>query len=298
MIQSLFIFNYSLPNESLELNGDDFPLHVWSTEVDVRNSDDVKTGENGISSGNTWYGKRTFHMEGDILASNSAEYITKRRHLLRILTPKSHLGPNTPFGVMDITFDGMSEKVQAEFTLDSYPEIPMEALSPSYGHFQINLRAPDPRLYTVEKSVNLQPQTTVGYRAYPKTYSYTYSIQTFSGWLNFFLTNSGDIETYPRFVINGPVLDGILTVTRNGVDRSLFFTGLTILAGETLEVNFAKRTAVKNSGGGQQNVYSYAVGDWWTIEPGENLITLYYRTGSDTVNNPSATFNWKNAYVF
>lgn len=301
MIQSLYVYNYSLPNESVELNGDDYPLHTFETSVEVRSGNENRAGGHGTWVGNTWYGQRTIHMEGTILGNSSADYIIKRKHLLRILTPKSHIAPRTPMGVMDILWEGMDEKVQAEFTLDSYPELPLAALHPTVGDFQIGLKCFDPRMYTVEKRSIIQRWPLL-YRSFPLTYPKSYLTQQSGNWLNSLITNSGDIETYPKFQIQGPCVNPVFQVNRDTEQFDLFFPGLTVADTEYLNIDFREKTAVVVNDmidipdrSEKRDVYNMASGTWWTLEPGENLVTLYY---DSTIDPGSGWVFWKDAYMF
>lgn len=252
MIQSLYIFNYAILWDAIGLDNDDlkYPLHTFNTEVDIRTTEEAKSGEHGIWVGNTWYGKRTWHFEGNILANSAAEYLQRRRHMLKILTPKSHLSPRQPMGVINFRFEGIAETLQAEFTLDGYPEIPLEAISPVASPFMLNLKSYDPRVYGLPQYVDLVGPAVLATRVYPHTFPQTYSGSTPNvGWINHLVTNEGDIESAPVIVISGPVSDPILNMTDTyGNSKNLSLYGLTVGANETIMVDFIHHRVTYVSG--------------------------------------------------
>lgn len=245
MIESLIIYNYALLWESLVLNENIYPLHSFTTEVETRFSEDQKPSSHGIWLGNTWYGKRTIHMEGDILAQNSADYISRRRHMLRVLTPKSHLFSRQALGVLNARFTGMGgTALQSEFTLESYPEIPIEALSPSRTTFQLNLKCFDPRFYSRPREIELDRHSVTLDRLYPKTYPKEYENVIYDpfGVISSLVTNTGDIESAPAFALFGPMTSPEMVITNPyGQNKSLKLSGLTIPTGSVVLVDFYNR---------------------------------------------------------
>jgi hypothetical protein len=291
MIDSIILHNYNLPNQQLELNDMLYPINNFTTEVDVRFNEQVKPSEHGIWIRNTFYGKRLFHMEGEILADSSGEYIEARRALLSILTPRSRKNPRTPVGWMDIWFTGMPEKVTTDFTVESYPELPMEALAPSVGRFQLNLKSFDPRLYGEESNQTAHAPGTTG-RNYAKTYDKTYVSGSISE-DDIIILNSGEIEVYPIVDFYGPCT-GPRAILRDpsGSLTTFELPNLVLTSTDIVRADFDKKTIMNVVTGADD--YSYKSGEWWALEPGQNTVRASAFSpgiGSKTV------FKWRNGYL-
>jgi hypothetical protein len=291
MIDSITLYNYGLPGESLPMNETIYPVNSFTTEVDTRYSERVRPTEHGIWVGNTFFGKRLFHIEGDIMANDSSGYNAARRELLRMLTPKSHMLPLQPLGYMEIQFTGVPELLTCDFTIDSYPEIPMEGLSPARGRYQVNLKCFDPRMYGLEQQVYAYPPVVQG-RSYAKTYNKTYAVVPLGAEDNV-INNTGDIETYPTVLFYGPTT-GPRAIRRldSGTLVTFELPGLVLSATDVVEADFAKKT-IKNLIT-NVNLYNYQSGDWWTLEPGANTV----RANASSAGTGSFTvFKWNNGYL-
>lgn len=291
MIDSMVLYNYSLPGESLEINNDIYPADNITTEVDVRYNERVRPTTHGIWIGNTFYGKRVWHIEGNILAQDSIDYNDRRRNLLRMLTPKSHLQPRQPMGYMKVWFTGFPDALTCDYTIEGYPEIPLEALSPARSRYQINLKCFDPRLYGKDHNQEAYPPTLAS-RTYNKTYNKSYTSPPGTG-LDVAVRNYGDIEVYPIVYFYGPARDPeVIRHDEDGTSHSFKFAGLTLSATDVVRADFAKRTAQNIVTFG--NVYNYKQGEWWTLEPGDNQV----RTNSLDADSTSKTvFTWRDGYM-
>lgn len=291
MIDGLVLYNYALPGESLELNNEVYPVDNFTTEVDTRFNEQVKPSEHGIWIRNTFYGKRTFHIEGAILGNDAGEYIDLRRAMLRILTPKSHLMPRQAMGKMDIWFTDMAEQLTCDYTIESYPEIPMEALAPAISRFQLNLKCFDPRLYGLERSGKAFPPSVSG-RTYNKTYNKVYTVSSV-GPDDVTANNPGDIEVHPVIMFNGPTTGPrAIKIDTDGELHTFELPDLVLGASDIVMADFEKKTIVNTVTG--VNVYSFKEGEWWTIEPGVNKLratAFTPGTGSSTV------FKWRGGYL-
>lgn len=287
MITSAQFENYD-NGTIVALNDDVIPFNTFDTEVDVSMEESERAPDWGIWPAYTSLGKRLFHVEGDLFGLNSADYIATRIQLIKCLTPSQR---RKPIGKLTVQFSGMSEAVWAECTIDGWPELPMEGLSPARTRFLINWKSFDPRLYgaTLNSKVADTPVITTG-RSYPKAYNFIYADATAT---NLVLTNAGNVETPPVVVITGPVTGPQLTLFNpNGSVSSVTMEGLIIADGETVTVDFGARTAVSSTGA---DVYSFVAGsDWWTLKTGDNTVRFLAFSASA----PSqAEFRWYNAYM-
>jgi len=273
-----------------------YPFHEFLTEVDVRQPDRNRSQQHGQWPGYQFLGKRLFHVKGAILADTSAEYWQKRLAFIRIFTPHPRLGYKIS-GTLAINYTGINEELTCECGIDGWPEVPIVGLSPSLSEFQLNLKAPDPKLYGALQNLYVEAPPVDDYgRVYPKTYNILYPDANIQP-ENILVTNSGNIETYPRIVIQGHVVSPRLTLTRfDGEQLTVALDGLTITASDTVEIDFLNRTAIMN---GAVDVYSYSsLSDWWALEPRvngvDNIVTY---AGSDIQPGSNATVYWRNAYM-
>src|SRR6185295_10966223 len=279
---------------SIDFNDQFVPFNEFTTEVDMRFNEKTKSQEHGIYPGMTWLGKRLFHCSGDILENTSADYWTRRRKFIRACLPRPHLG-YTQVGTLTIRFTGYNEDLTSECTIDGWPEMPLAALSPSAGKYQVNFKAFDPRLYGAWYSVDLPFGATenVGGRTYNKTYNKIYDVAV--GGNDTVISNTGDIETYPVVTFYGPCTSPRLVLFRgDGKIKYFVINGLTISsATDYVTVDFGKHTAILNGSG---NVYNYAIGsDWWALEPQLTNTIRYVADSGTTASHCNVMF--RNAYM-
>lgn len=279
----------------IDFNEEHVPFNEFTTEVNVRNTDKDKSQEHGIYPGNTYLGRRLFHCSGDLLENTSADYWNRRRRFIRACMPRPHLGYKE-IGTLNLRLTGMSEDVSALCTLDGYPEMPLAALSPSAGKYQVNFKAFDPRLYGSWQQVDIIYGFTenIGGRIYNKTYNKTYAAGSAGN--DTVITNSGDIETYPVITFYGPVTNPRLTLIRSdGIVYRFGFSGLSLTGStDSVVVDMGRHTAVFN---GSTNVYRYSTGsDWFAFEPDPFSNIVRYTADSGGVTS-HAIIQWRNAYM-
>ena len=115
--------------------------------------------------------------------------------------------------------------------------------------FTVSWVAPDPVAYgLVQHSQIVQPQSsgTLGGRAYPLAFPRTYPAPSPGGSGMGTLVNGGDYPTWPTFRIFGPcTAPAVIWVTPAG-GAVVFTSGLSVAAGDYLEVNTFDQTAYVN----------------------------------------------------
>lgn len=94
------------------------------------------------------------------------------------------------------------------------------------------------------------------------------------------VTNDGNIDTYPRIRLYGPVTGPKIENQTTG--QTLELPDLVIVAGDYVELDTLTRTVLYLSDPDQSR-YSYMdfdVSDWWALKPGDNNIRYYPDTSA------------------
>lgn len=173
----------------------------------------------------------------------------------------------------------------------------LEALQINGGlikEFNLALVAGDPTVYADAQQTSDTVALTVGGGAevFPHGFPYSYGDPSGGGTVN--VTNGGRVRTYPVVKIYGPVsAPAIYNVTTGKV---VSFSGLTIAAGDFLEVDMRAET-VELNGSPDVNLIGRidSVGsEFWALEPGVNSIRL---SGSGFDANTKASVVWRDAYL-
>jgi hypothetical protein len=279
----------------VDFNTNIIPFNNFTTEVDTRFTEKNRSQEHGIYPGDTYFGKRLFHATGDIFADNSAQYIQRRFAMVGALMPRPQFGRKIA-GTLDLLFTGMAEHLTSDCTIEGYPEIPFDGVSPARSSYQVNWKAFDPRLYGAWQVADIAYDPNwlnIGGRAYNKTYNKTYSTTGSQG--DQYVVNSGNFDTYPILTIFGPVTGPIASLFRSdGMTYHFALPGLTLTSSsESVVVDLGYKTVTRNDG---TNLYNYATGDWWMLEP--TPMTNLVRFAADSIAIPAhMTVQWRNAYM-
>ena len=289
MIDSATLVNVA--GDTITLNDNEIPFKTFDTYCEYRGEDYARHEDHGLWPVETYLGKRLFEIEGDILQATAGTYITKRRALQKVLTPRPVYGERR-IGRLTMQFTDMTEQVYADVSLEGHPSIPMTALAPARGEYQVLLKAYDPRLYGTTEQTQDADYTTddLGF-TFPLTFPLVFNEGLLSGAAS--LVNAGDIETYPITTVYGPLTApwSLQLLDPQGV-KEIAFVGLDLTSDQSVVINHKARTAVLN---GSTNVYNYAVGsDWWALPPGTYSVRLYAFAGASPAK---ATFTWHNAYM-
>lgn len=297
MIELCRIDNINGNSFTFNDNANIAPLREFTSEVDDRFTERQKSQQHGIYPASTLWGKRLFHLTGDLNAPDSATYMTRRMAMVSAVMPRPQLGKKK-VGDLVMLFTGMTENLTSEVTLDGYPELPMQALSPGRTSYLINFKSFDPRMYGFPQITNLQYgiPDNIGGRAYNKTYNKSYSTGSGLGAASAIITNGGNYDTYPIITFYGPVTDPRISMVRS--DGSNFYFTLQGLSlgsiADFVTVDLANKTVIRWDG---SNLYNYAVGsDWFALEPTPITQQLIF-TGSAGSSPSYASVQWRNAYM-
>lgn len=150
-----------------------------------------------------------------------------------------------------------------------------------YQRAQIGLRGIDGFTESAAqtlKTMTVGSETELG-RAYDLTFDRTYPASAVIG--SVIVNNAGTTYAYPLVRIYGPCTDPKLE-NKSDANRYIKFTGLTLAAGEYVELDFRERTAY--AGGdptaNRYHLIDFVNSDWWRLVPGDNLVRFIPATSS------------------
>lgn len=271
---------------SIFLHDEHWPFSDYSTEVDVRMDEEDRAGDWGIHETYTFLGKRLHHIEGDLLAEDSADYWRRRMDFIQAITPSKS---QRVFGKLRLELEGIYEETWCYCTLDGWPELPLAALSPSAGRFLVTFKSYDPRLYgSYLNEVSLDNPSTSGVRVYPKVYDWSYS-----GLSTQNLANAGNAPTLPTVTIYGPATNPRILLRNENSGQPYVQVDTVVLAGEYITIDFTEKTARSQYGVDIYNKIN-GISSWWEMQAGNNEV-MFLADGSDS--STRAVVQWYNAYM-
>jgi Phage-related protein len=272
---------------NVDLDTDAIPLTTFDIQAETRREDRLRTTQHGQFPTKEYLDKMTIHMEGKLFGDDTSDYWARRMNLLGAFMPR----PDRNFtycGTLIVKFDGISENVQTLCSLDGKPVLPLAALYPEGSDFAISLQSDDPFFYsTTEYNVQTGTPNTVP-NGFTFNFSFNFSFGGGSTASAVVIPNLGNTLAYPIVDIYGPCTNpGIANGT-----RKLVFNGLSLGSNEYVEIDFAKRTAITNTGGSAYSLLDDN-SQWWVLDPGNNTVTY----SAFSASSPSlARIRWRNAY--
>jgi hypothetical protein len=287
MIDECFFTN-AHTGEVLYFNDDEVPFRTFVSEVEVLIEKRKKAFRRGHWKTRSSKGERIFRVEGDVLRGNSQEYIDKVRTLRRVLNVREG---EPVIGTLSLQFTGMPERIESEVTIEGWPELPIEALSPSRGTYMIAWKAFNPALLgAIPNYTDIAFSELAGGRTYAKTYPYDYNEVAGDARARSVFVG-GDEDTYPSFRFTGPALSPRVQIFFNdGTFSRVELEGLYIPAGDYVDVDFEDESIVNSSG---SNMYGYAENSVWGAFPANETITVRYLPDF----GGSMRLSWRNAYT-
>jgi hypothetical protein len=143
---------------------------------------------------------------------------------------------------------------------------------------QLSMVAVDPRMYSTEEDTeSAQGEASIPGAAFP--WSFPVDFGGGSGaTLAVSAPNSGNYPSPPLIRVLGPATS--IQLTNAATDESLFLEGMSLSAGEWVEVDFAARTAVREDGTNVYDRVAFPGSKWWSLVPGSNTVQLW-ATGTD-----------------
>lgn len=144
-----FEFHSSI-GDVVVFNDDHLPLRSVEFEIPSRTADRPFMQRHGMHQTYTYFGYLLIHTEGDIFGSDSADFNDRKFTMIKKilgLNPDEAIQLNKVLGTLYIRFTGMPEDYMAAVTLDGFPTIPMQGLSPARAPYQITWKSFRPYMY-------------------------------------------------------------------------------------------------------------------------------------------------------
>ena len=162
-----------------------------------------------------------------------------------------------------------------------------------YPHVTVRFECSDPRHYSLETSTEVATLPSPGGGLdFPMNFPLNFGAGTTS---TVQLTNNGDAPAHWTASISGPVINPRIEAisTVGNVTFQLEFHGLSLIAGETLELNSRDRSVLL--GGQSRRAFLSSDSRWFTIPPYPDSLTINYTSDDSTSTTSTCTFIWSDA---
>lgn len=260
---------------------------IRETEQNIQN-------QHGIIDANSWYGKRSMTLTGQIIASDEENRLIMERALQAVLQLDGiQREEGASYYQLLIEFEDELEvfcyaKVSAGVTF-SKPS----AQEPWRRAFITTLKAKDPRLYgTTLKSEALVEALSGTAFQLPTPLPFSLTSTTYFGET---LTNDGNFAAPMVVTITGPTENPRLV---NNTTGEVMQVNVTLEEGETLEIDTQLGTITKTDGDGNESDQSAQLADdsvLMQLAPGDNEIEL--RDDTDEAITASVDIEWRDTYM-
>jgi len=217
-----------------------------------------RPGFHGVKTPRAYWRERIMRLIVGVRSSTSSDYETRRRALQAAFDL-----PRDGLTWLKFTTQG-GLALQTQVQLNSEIQAPLKGGEVTIGDFRIELIAEDPLFYS-----QTQTATDITFAAG-------------SG----IIAIGGNSPVYPVVRIHGSVTDPVITNSTLG--RTLSFAGLSVPAGQYIDIDMLNETAFTQS---LENIYGYIDSDdfWWLAE-GNNTITISGTLGGSGYRKITNTF--------
>ena len=228
---------------------------------------------------------KTITVEGEIWGTSIPSAFSEWRRL----TAAFYNCRNTP-GNLTFTEYGSGLALQVGVVYAGGAETVVQGGAPILA-YQVMFRAADPVLYS-QNEQNSAPATVSsgGGIPFPIPFPIPFGAGTSGGTVT--VTNSGNANTWPRFVLTGPVTNpAISNVTRG---ETLTFIGLALSASQTLIVETKPTRYALVGTTNVQGAIRWSDSRWPKLSPGANTIQF---TGGGTSGATNLVTYWRDGYL-
>lgn len=167
--------------------------------------------------------------------------------------------------------------------------------TPGLTAFSVAWKAADPIAYSVAGStVSVPPGGNFTGRTYPLSFNRSYPA-SYGGAGVVTVTNHGDYLTWPLVRMFGPLTNPSLT-WQDGSGQ-LVFAGISVLAGDWLEIDTKAKTVTLDgdSGANRYSFLDFTQTVWAPLQPGDNLLRF---SATAAAAPAQVEIDWSDAWLF
>lgn len=229
----------------------------------------------GAVAGDAYFSSRPITLSGKIAASSAAQRnntVVKMQQALRGLRGDVTI-KSQPQGLpaMQVTARLDNFRFSGGFVKD----------------FQIALTCPDPRIYSqTVNTTSVFAIPSVAGASFPWIFPVSWGGGSGAA-ATTNVVNAGNFSTPPTIRLWGPMQDP--QITNAATLESVFLDGLTLNSGDYVDLDFNKRTAVKNDGTNLYSSVRFPGSSWFLLVPGTNPIQLF-AAGTTSLSEVSVTY--------
>lgn len=225
---------------------------------------DVKPNDHGAVDATNYYGPRNIELQGVVQTTD----FSSLWDAVDELKGKLSLGSYHTF---KFTRQGRSFDEQVSARVDSPVDILISAMPTPFLQWGVSLFCPDPRLYAVTESSGSYDPTISGTAGldFPLDFPLDFGASDTLGRLT--VTNEGNMDSPPVFVITGPVTNPIIDNDSTG--ESIYTQSCGLTSSDSLTIDVANKTVVLN-GTNRPDLIDASLTTWFNLQPGTNQLRL------------------------
>lgn len=226
--------------------------------------DGVGTNRDDVTRPNQWgnfpepgrKASRTITLTGGAVADTVEDLHTLRDNLMALFSDG---------GYNDIYVENKSGIRSVNATVTGQPSwIP---LTDKLANWKIDFFAPDPRMYGPDQTVNINETIITGGLKYQIQYPLSYGLSTQSTLQ--YITNSGNVDSWPVFTVTGEYASGF-NITDNA-GHTVTYNGM-VTTQAPVVIDMGRGTAVQN---GADRTALISGRDWFSIPAGKTIRPTY-----------------------
>jgi hypothetical protein len=229
----------------------------WNDGADARRDTTVRPVSSGDFSEPYTFSSRLISLTGIAIAPSRQELQVLRDKLIGLFSPSEYATISVQTSV-----DTRYATVGLEGSVSWIQQ------ADKFASFKIDLYAPDPHVYGVEKRAQAGAYVVSGGLRYRLTYplNYHYSEQA----VNRTVTNNGNATAYPLFVAVGDFYSGFSVMTGFG-GRKVTYTGM-VTTSAPVTIDMARGTATQN---GVDKTVLVTKREWFGIPPKSTIFPVF-----------------------
>lgn len=272
------------------------------TSLNTRRSDTPKQAGHGSHSGLSFYNSRILPFAGEIHAQSHDDRLSMEADLQLAVGLAADQDFNGDDGYRKIVLldeDGLSKQIYAkliDIEFNQHERIPERA-----SRFRFTMVADeDVFLYEEQATTENGMEGLVGTDVYFVDGEDPYFLDGEDPYFQdelqdtLTVTNDGTVATPPLIIIYGPTEDPVISNETTGKEIDLSNAGgLTLLAGERVEINVAALTITKVDGSDVEtdaSGYMTPASEWIFLRPGDNVLLLLDASPAETLSTFDVTY--------